>query len=429
MSLKLALALNGFWAISEEAAHSFHNAYLSKVPIYEVKAEDITPDILLGPTDLSDEEDDSPAPDQDIQQIAIISMRGPICQYGYGSATYFADKIKQYANDPSICAIILDINTPGGEVYGTQTWLDAIIAADAVKPVIGFCEDGYVQSAGAWGWSACRERYAGNALCMFGSIGILATLIDDSKMMANEGIKTIVIYAPQSKLKNKTVNDALSGNTAPYEARLKVICDKMLSDVANNITGLTSDEWNSGDSYFAVDAQRIGLINGIMSRADVIARAAELASQNQTQNKMFKTKFTALSALAGVAASAVTAEKVQAVNDQIESEKIEGVTLVLDSQLEALSDSTTKIEALTSQVTAKDTDILGYKSQISAKDQEIAALKLKLAGKPAEEANSAPAVQDTPPPAAADPKIEANSIETQTDRDLKAMRAMSNLSI
>lgn len=426
MNLKLALALNGYWAISEEAAHGFHNAYLSNAPAYEIKAEDMTPDILLGPTDLCDEDDDTPAPDEDIQQIAIISMRGPICQYGIGSATYFADKINQYANDPSIRAIILDINTPGGEVYGTQTCMEAIMAADAIKPVIGFCEDGYVQSAGAWLWSACRERWAGNALCMFGSIGILATLIDDSKMMANAGIKTIVIYAPQSKLKNKTVNDALSGNTAPYEARLEVICNKMISDVANNISGLTSDEWNSGDSYFAADAQRIGLINGILSRADVIARAAELA-QNQSPNKMFKSKFTALSALAGVAASAVTAERVQAVNDQIENEKIEGVTLVLDSQLEALADNETKVVALTSEVTAKESTITGLQSQITAKEQEIAALKLKLAGKPAEEANATPAAQDTPPPV--DPSLQANSIETQTDRDLKAMRAMSTLSI
>jgi ClpP class serine protease len=413
MSLKLpAFSLTGIWAIAEEAA--YHRASLEISPIQElkIKAEDVTPEYYTGPQVVIDDNEDPEESDQEQINIAVIAKRGPIPQYGDGSATQLSTVIRAYADDPSTAVIVLDLNTPGGEIYGTQTWREAIIYARTMKPVIGFCEDGYVQSAGEWGWSACTERYAGNVLCMFGSIGMMATLMDDSKALAENGIEQIIIYAPQSKLKNKTVRDALNGNTEAYEKRLEFSCNKMIADVASDLgESLTSDEWNTGASFYAEDAQRIGLIDGIMTRADVMARALELA-QNQNQNTMFK-KFKKLADLAGKGAEAVTAEAVEAINAEIESEKIEGISVVLDKDLEVIDQ---KVTALELEVTTAKSSLTDLQGKITAKETEIADLKTKLAAKPAAANTDTAAVNDAPPADAANKeKIEA-SILTDVDK-------------
>src|SRR5690606_26193785 len=94
----------------------------------------------------------------------------------------------------------------------------------------------------------------------------------------------------------------------------------------------------------------------------------------------------------------MTAELVQAANTEIAEAEIEGVTLVLDSELEA---ATTKVTGLETSVTEKDTEIQNLKN-------EIEALKKK------------PAASSTQPPADDDNIPDGKEVEdftTSTDKE------------
>jgi ClpP class serine protease len=432
MNLRSALALRGNFAISEDAVHEYlpllQSYYRNQI---EFKAEDLPDDDVINPDDGDfDEDQDTIAPDTESSKIIVMNIHGPIMHYGgacsYGAVDY-ATRLRAYADDNTIMAGMIDFDTPGGQVEGTETWAAAVQYFASKKPIIGFCEDGKIASAGIWGAVYCTEIYAGNTLCRFGSVGVMACLMDARKAMEMEGIKEVIMYAPQSTDKNKTGQDAIDGKTAAYIADLKFICDRFINVVSTQLADrLTSEEWNSGKMFFAEDAQRIGLINGIKTRDEVIARLQELSIKNN-QSNMFGNKFAALSALSGVAAASITAEQLTAVNEQIAAQKIDGITAVLDSELETAQQAVAKVAGFETQINALNTKVTGYEASIKDKDAQIAKLQAKLDGKPAEDPTGHQAADDKITPTAG-AVIEA-SIETSVDRELAAMHAMHKLSI
>lgn len=315
--------------------------------------EDLPDDEIIEPDDddiiVPEEDDDDDYPelqtDSFTGKIAIMAIRGPIMHYGgpcnYG-ATEYAARIIQYADDSTISAIILDADTPGGQVQGTQTWANAVVYAKSKKPILGFINDGNVGSAGVWGITGCTEIYASHGTCQMGSVGVMSRILDFRKAMEKEGIGEIITYAPQSTDKNKSFQDAMDGDDKTLKAELKFIADQFINAVAiNRGDKLTSDDWKTGKMFFAAQAKQIGLLDGIMPYAKVVQRAMYLATQqnsNNNPNTMFgknKQNFSSLTALVGLAAASVTAIHVDAVNKEIEAAKIEGVTLALDTELES----------------------------------------------------------------------------------------------
>jgi ClpP class serine protease len=65
-------------------------------------------------------------------------------------------QIAQYANDPNVRAIVLDINSPGGGVFGVAEVADQIRAARSKKPVVAVA-NALAASAAYWIASAASE--------------------------------------------------------------------------------------------------------------------------------------------------------------------------------------------------------------------------------------------------------------------------------
>ena len=113
--------------------------------------------------------------------------------------------------DPQIGTIVLDVDSPGGNVAGATEFHKAMLAARTKKPIIG-----QVQYLGAsvayWILSACTEIVAAPS-AMVGAIGVYTMYDDLSKALSNRGIKREVIAA--GKFKDEGVD---SGPLSP-EAR------------------------------------------------------------------------------------------------------------------------------------------------------------------------------------------------------------------
>ncbi|WP_316743406.1 ATP-dependent Clp protease proteolytic subunit [Pedobacter antarcticus] len=92
----------------------------------------------------------------------------------------------------------------------------------------------------------------------------------------------------------------------------------------------------------------------------------------------FTNKFKSLTALAKVAVNDITPELVQAVNDEIVAEKIPGVTLVLDSALQSITEKAEKVEDLETEVVNLKQKIEDQTSQINTLSGTVENQKEKL---------------------------------------------------
>jgi ATP-dependent protease ClpP protease subunit len=119
-------------------------------------------------------------------------------------------------------------------------------------------------------------------------------------------------------------------------------------------------------------------------------------------------KFKKLSALAKVAVADLKKEDVEAINTELAEAEIEGVSLVLDADLEETINAAAKVPALEKQVSDKDAEI----ATLTAKVAEQA----KALGKPAEEPNT-PAAGTDPQPEGE--KTVVDTFETSADKELK----------
>ena len=98
------------------------------------------------------------------------------------------------------------------------------------------------------------------------------------------GMKMHEIYAPQSTEKNKGYRDAISGNYEAVLADLEVTADTFINAVEMNRGGRATDsksDWSTGKLYYAKDAQRAGLIDGIKNFEQVVSKAAWLAKRKK----------------------------------------------------------------------------------------------------------------------------------------------------
>ena len=143
---------------------------------------------------------------QVINDIAVIPIHGVIAKRmnlftqisGGVSTQIIGNDIKNALADDSIKSILLDIDSPGGTVDGTQELADIVFAGREKKPIIAY-SDGMIASAAYWIGSAADKIYISGDTIDIGSIGVVASHVDYSEWEKKVGIKTTEIYAGKYK--------------------------------------------------------------------------------------------------------------------------------------------------------------------------------------------------------------------------------------
>lgn len=222
--------------------------------------------------------------------IAMLDINGPITKYGdicsYGSIDHTAT-LNRLGAAPNVEGVILNIDSPGGEVSGTAMLADAIKSLGTKKPVVAMIDNGIAASAAMWIASASNEIYTTQKIDMVGSIGVYTTLVDWYGYLEKEGLKVRDIYAPQSTDKNLDYREALKGNDDLVKDELKVLADEFISTIAKNRAGkIQGNDWSTGKMYYSKEAIRLGLIDGQKSFNQVVGRINKLISTKKTNNTM-----------------------------------------------------------------------------------------------------------------------------------------------
>ena len=144
--------------------------------------------------------------------VGLMSMSG-MCTYETISA-----QVEQALSDPSCRAILLDIDSPGGQTHGAFELSDLIHAARGSKPIYA-CADDMAASAAYLIASAADKVYVTGTGAV-GSIGVYSLHADQEQLDAKMGIRYTYISAGKYKT---------DGN--PHEALSKTAKSNIQSEV------------------------------------------------------------------------------------------------------------------------------------------------------------------------------------------------------
>ncbi len=126
------------------------------------------------------------------EKVALVKIEGPII----GSQDII-DQIEQYRDDPSIKAIVIRVDSPGGAVAPSQEIYEEVKKAKEKKPVV--VSMGSVAASGGYYISAAATRILANPGTITGSIGVIMEIPNLKGLMDKIGVKTEVIKSGKHK--------------------------------------------------------------------------------------------------------------------------------------------------------------------------------------------------------------------------------------
>jgi capsid assembly protease len=217
------------------------------------------------------------------QSVAVLQIRGVIAQHaslvsdicpGAGTSTeQLMAAINAAAADPAVRSIVLDIDSPGGSVFGVQELADAIVAARAQKPIAAVA-NASASSAAYWIASAAHELFV-TPSGEVGSIGVYGVHQDTTKADEAAGKTTTLISA--GKYKTEGFGPLTDDARAHMQERIDGYYTQFVKAIAKN-RGVPVDAvrsgYGQGRTLSAEPALAAGMVDGIATLDQVIARYA-----------------------------------------------------------------------------------------------------------------------------------------------------------
>lgn len=212
--------------------------------------------------------------------IAIIEARGPMFRHANlftaisGATSYdiMRRDLQAALDDPSMRAIVMSFDTPGGVVNGVNELANAIREARAKKPIIAYV-GGAAASAGYWLASQASEIVIEETAAL-GSIGVRAVVTDTSKQDAERG--RIEFISSQSP--GKRTDLSTDEGRARIQRQIDALADVFIATVAKG-RGVKPDDvaarFGGGDVLIGAAAVAAGMADRIGSFEAVIAELAE----------------------------------------------------------------------------------------------------------------------------------------------------------
>jgi len=198
--------------------------------------------------------------------IAVVPVHGTLVRRsvrleaasGLTSYADIAAALDAAVSDPLVDAILLDVDSPGGEAGGVFDLALRVRAADAIKPVWAVASDSAFSAAYAIACSASRIYVTQTG--GVGSIGVIAMHVDQSVRDAQEGYRFTAITAGDQK------NDLSPHQPLDQEAstRLQAEVDRLYGLFVDHVAAMRNLESRFVRStqaglYFGPEAVAAGL--------------------------------------------------------------------------------------------------------------------------------------------------------------------------
>lgn len=217
--------------------------------------------------------------------IAVIPIQGIIDQKaarvddisgpGGTSTEQTAKSLRSALADQTVKAIILDIDSPGGTVYGVDELATEIYKSRGSKPIVSMVNS-LCASAAYWLASSADEIVitpSGEA----GSIGVYSQHVDVSKFLEAAGQKVTLISAGEFKVEGNPFEPMTDEARAYVQTRVDDYYGAFTKAVARGrgvgVAKVRSD-FGKGRVFGADDAMKSGMVDRIATFDDTVQRLA-----------------------------------------------------------------------------------------------------------------------------------------------------------
>lgn len=172
----------------------------------------------------------------------------------------------EFANkDPRYKGIMLEINSGGGEALSGEYLKNAL--AESYKPVVAYGHT--VGSAAYLAALGTNEIIMSGKMARAGSIGAMITI--NKKLLDEYKANYMSVYASQSTEKNSEFRSMLEGNSDLIQKSVDGAA-QIFIDAVMEARNIKDSKATKGGMFYADEALRIGLIDGIGSRQYAIKR-------------------------------------------------------------------------------------------------------------------------------------------------------------
>ncbi|NJB70891.1 protease-4 [Saonia flava] len=213
-------------------------------------------------------------------KIAVIYAQGEIL-YGEGGPDIIAQGIINRAlikarEDSSVKAIVLRVNSPGGNALTSDLiWREVELTKEA-KPVV--VSMGNVAASGGYYIAVGANKIFAEPTTITGSIGVFGTVPNISELAGNIGINAEQVGTNKNSVDYSLFEPMTDTFRNVVQESVEETYQTFLSRVAKgrNITMEEADNMAQGRVWSGVDAKRLGLIDELGGLDDAIEEAAAM---------------------------------------------------------------------------------------------------------------------------------------------------------
>jgi protease-4 len=213
--------------------------------------------------------------------VAVIPLDGTITS---GPQDYFTtsgitpDRVRslldQAASIPSVKAVVVQVNSPGGSVVASDEIYHALLAFE--KPVV--ISMGDTAASGGYYISCAGDHVMAHPDTLTGSIGVISQFLNVEELMDKVGVDAVVITTGPRKDIGSPFRDMTEAERELWRGILDQVYEDFL-DVVVESRGLSAEtvrELADGSIYTGQQAQDLGLVDSVGTRQTAIDKAAEL---------------------------------------------------------------------------------------------------------------------------------------------------------
>lgn len=204
-------------------------------------------------------------------RVALIRIEGLITD-----SKNVIDEIKEYVKDPSIKAIILRIDSPGGAVAPAQEIYEEVRKATAKKKIV--VSMGTVAASGGYYIASPANKIVANPGTLTGSIGVIMEIPNIEGLMNKLGIKTEVVKSGSYKDMASVFRGIRKEERDILQNVLDNVHSQFIKAVAEGRKMLIDDVKKIADGrvFTGEQALKAGLVDELGNLEDAVHTAAKL---------------------------------------------------------------------------------------------------------------------------------------------------------
>lgn len=220
--------------------------------------------------------------------VGVIQIRGSITQhkasdlsaalFGGASTEGIGEQLDELLADETVGSILLDIDSGGGQIFGVEALGQKIRAARGRKPIAALANS-VMASAAYWIGAQADQVWAAPG-AIVGSIGVFSLHQEAAGAAEKLGVKTTIIRAGKFKAAvnpwEPLPEDAREREQARVDAAYGIMTREIARGRGVPVATVAGAAYGDGDILEAVEAKRAGVIDGIYTYEQALAKVRTL---------------------------------------------------------------------------------------------------------------------------------------------------------